>query len=90
MTKLELPRQGSLKPNRQQRVEVYLVANNRLILELSGMISTNQTSQFPIVSQKRNQYMMVLYNYDLNAILAKGCKTRTGTKLTAIYNILYT
>ena len=32
---------------------------------------------------------MVLYNYDSNAILAEGCKTRTATGLTATYNIFY-
>ena len=32
---------------------------------------------------------MVLYNCDSNAILAEGCKSRTGTDLTATYNKLY-
>ena len=32
---------------------------------------------------------MVLYNYDSNAILAEGCKSRTGTELTATNNKLY-
>ena len=85
----ELPGQGSLRPNRQQRVGVHLVAHNRVIIELNGMISTNQTGQFLIVSQKGNQYTMVLYNYDSNAILAEGCKTRTATELTETYDILY-
>ena len=33
--------------------------------------------------------MMVLYNYDSNAILAEGCKSRTATDLTAAYDKLY-
>ena len=33
---------------------------------------------------------MILCNYDSNAILAEGCKSRTGTELTVIYDILYT
>ena len=32
---------------------------------------------------------MVLYNYDSDAILAEGCKYRTATELTAIYDELY-
>ena len=32
---------------------------------------------------------MVLYNYDSNAILAEGCKYRTATELTALYDKLY-
>ena len=89
MMKPELPGQGKLQHNRQQQVGVYLVANDELIIELNGTISTNQTGQFPIVSQKENQYTMVLYNYDSNIILAEGCKERTGTELTATYDKLY-
>ena len=33
--------------------------------------------------------MMVLYNYDSNAILVEGCKSRTVTNLTTFYNKLY-
>ena len=53
------------------------------------MISTDQTGRSPIVSQHGNQYTMVLYNYDSNAILAEGCKTRTATELTETYDKLY-
>ena len=45
--------------------------------------------QFPIVSQKGNQYTMELYNYDSNVILAEGCKERIATELTATYDKLY-
>ena len=48
------PAQNKLHLNRQQQVGVHLVANNELIIELNGTISTNQTGQFPIVSQKGN------------------------------------
>ena len=78
-----------MRHNCQQRVGVHLIANNELIIKLNGTISTNQTGRFPIVSQKRNQYTMVLYNYDSNAILAEGCKERTATELIATYDKLY-
>ena len=78
----ELPGLGTLNPNCEERIGVHLVSRDELIIDLKGMISTDQTGRFPIVSQKRNQYTMVLYNYDSNAILAEGCKSRTGTELT--------
>ena len=68
---------------------VHLVAHNEVIIQLNCMISTDQTGRFPIVSQKGNQYTMILYNYDSNAILAEGCKSRTGTELTATCDKLY-
>ena len=89
MMEPELPGQGTLKQNREQRVGVHLVAHDELIIELNGTISTDQTGRFPIMSQKGNQYMMVLYNYDSNAILAEGCKSRTATDLETAYDKLY-
>ena len=68
----ELLGQRTLHHNSQQRVGVHLVANDELIIELNGTISTDQTGRFPIVSPKGIQYTMVLYNYDSNAILAEG------------------
>lgn len=53
------------------------------------MIATDQTGIFLIVSQQGNQYIMVLYNYDSNAILATGVKGRTEQELVDRYNILY-
>ena len=53
------------------------------------MIATDQTGRFPIMSNKGNQYIMVLYNYDSNAILATGCKSRTGSDLVDTYDELY-
>ena len=50
MMKLELLGQGSLQPNRQQQVGMHLVVHNELIIQLNGMISSNQTGRFPIVS----------------------------------------
>ena len=52
MMEPELPGQGQLHHNRQQRVGVHLVANDELIIKLNGTISTDQTGRFPIVSQK--------------------------------------
>ena len=89
MIEPEFPRQGALTPNREERIGVHLVAHDELVIELNGMISTDQTGQFPIVSQKGNQYTMVLYNYDSNAILAEACKSQTETELEATYDKLY-
>ena len=43
----------------------------------AGKIYTDQTGRFPVVSSKGNKYIMVLYDYDSNAILAKPIKDRT-------------
>ena len=85
----KLPGLGTLNPNREERIGVHLVSRDELIIDLKGMISTDQTGRFPIVSQQGNQYTMVLYKYDSNAILEKACQSRTATELEKTYNKLY-
>jgi hypothetical protein len=68
----ELQGQFFLNKGRAQRVAVHLVGME----ELNGMISTNQTGRFPVKSSKGKSYIMVLYNYDSNGILATTMKSR--------------
>jgi hypothetical protein len=44
----------------------------------TGKICTNQTGQFPVTSSRGNQYILVLYDYDTNAILMEPLKNCTG------------
>ena len=85
----ELEGQGAINKDRTERVGVHLVKSEQVIEELNGMISTDQTGRFPTISQRGNKYIMVLYNYDSNAILATGTKGRKGTELIESYEILY-
>jgi hypothetical protein len=57
--------------------------------DLNGMISTDQTGRFPVKSLKGKLYIMVLYNYDSNAILATTMKSRKAPDLVAAYNELH-
>ena len=83
-----LPGQGKITPDRDKRVGIHLVSNEDVIIKLNGMISTDQTGRFPVVSQQGNQYQMILYNYDSNVILAEPCnKQRTGEALAETYKI---
>jgi hypothetical protein len=47
----------------------------------AGKIYTDETGIFPVVSSKGNKYIMILYDYDINAILAKPIKDRTAPEL---------
>jgi hypothetical protein len=47
----------------------------------AGQIYMDQTGRFPVVSSKGNKYIMILYDYDSNAILAKPIKDRTAPEL---------
>ena len=43
--------------------------------ELKGAIATYQTGRFLITSRLGNAYIMVLYDFDYNAILETGIKS---------------
>jgi hypothetical protein len=47
----------------------------------AGQIYTDQTGRFPVVASKGNKYIMILYDYDRNAILAQPIKDRTSPEL---------
>jgi hypothetical protein len=81
----ELQGQFFLKKDRTQRVGVHLIG----MKELNGLISTNQTGRFPVKSSKGKSYIIALYNYDSNGILATTMKSRKALDLVAVYNELH-
>jgi hypothetical protein len=54
----------------------------------AGQIYTNQTGRFPVVSSKGNKYIMILYDYDSNAILAQPIKYRTAPELSRAFQVM--
>jgi hypothetical protein len=54
----------------------------------AGQIYTDQTGRFPVVSSKGNKYIMILYDYDRNAIMAQPIKDRTAPELLRAFQIM--
>jgi hypothetical protein len=54
----------------------------------AGQIYTDQTGIFPIVSSKGNKYIMILYDYDSNALLAKLIKDCTAPELLKAFQFM--
>jgi hypothetical protein len=54
----------------------------------AGQIYTDQTGLFPVVSSKGNKYIMILYDYKSNAILAKPIKDRTDPELLKAFQVM--
>ena len=57
--------------------------------EPSGTVATDQTGRFPVRSSRGNQYLMVAYVRDANAILAVPIKNRNESSLVEAYNQIY-
>jgi hypothetical protein len=54
----------------------------------SGQIYTDQTGRFPVVSSRGNKYIMILYDYDRNSILAQPIKYRTAPELLKAFQVM--
>jgi hypothetical protein len=54
----------------------------------AGQIYTDQTGRFPVVSSKGNKYIMILYDYDSNAIMAQPIKDRTAPELLRAFQVM--
>jgi hypothetical protein len=54
----------------------------------AGQIYTDQTCIFTVVSSKGNKYIMILYDYDSNAILAQPIKDRTAPELLRAFQVM--
>jgi hypothetical protein len=54
----------------------------------AGQIYTDQTGIFPVVSSKGSKYIMILYDYDSNAILAQPIKDRTAPELLRAFKVM--
>jgi hypothetical protein len=54
----------------------------------SEQIYTDQTGIFPVVSSEGNKYIMILYDYDSNTILAQPIKDRTAPELLKAFQFM--
>ena len=63
---------GKQPLNREHQVGILVIDFE----ELKGVIATDQTGRFPITPQLGNAYIMELYDFNSNAILATGIKSR--------------
>jgi hypothetical protein len=57
--------------------------------ERSGQIYSDLTGWLPIASSKGNNYLLIIYDYDSNGILAQPMQTCTGPCILAAYQVLH-
>jgi len=60
------------------------------IVKPLGQIYTDQTSRFPTVSTNGNNYIMVLYDHNSNAILVMPFKDHTAENICNAFKLLHT
>ena len=58
--------------------------------EMSKLICSDQTGRFPITSSKGNKYVMIVLDYDSNAILAQPLPSRSQQHLLQAFTAIHT
>jgi hypothetical protein len=54
----------------------------------AGQIYTYQTGRFPVISSTLNVCIMLLYEYDRNAIMAEPIKNSKSAKLLRLFQVM--
>ena len=67
---------------------------HEIFVKITPFQSTNKaygdvTGKFPYMSSRGNQYFLVIYDYDSNAILVEVLKSRSGTDIKNAYMSIY-
>ena len=57
--------------------------------EVSGQIHSDQTGKFVVASSSGNNYVLVVYDYDSNAILVEPMRSRTGPCILAAFKVIH-
>ena len=82
---LKKPVPGILQ-SRKRQVGIHLVSFD----DLKGYIATDLCGMYPTMSNRGMKYILVLYDYDSNANLAKAMKINKGEAITTAYDALHT
>ena len=62
-----------------------------LVVDLkdTGQTYSDLTGQYPVLSSSGNRYLLILYDYDSNAILVEPLKNRTGPEILRGHQALF-
>jgi hypothetical protein len=84
-TKVKDPKEIMTEPDLDQGIKTQYVYAATID---AGQIYTDKTGRFPVVSSKGSKFIMILYDYDRNAILAQPIKDRTDPELLRAFQVM--
>ena len=60
------------------------------VVNATDKIYSDLTSKLPVQSTLGNKYILVVYNYDANAILAEPLRDRSAAEISRAHQVIYT
>ena len=79
-----------MEPGENKNAECELFCFAALADELNSTIYSNATGNFPVPLYHGNQYVMIVYVYDANAILVRPMKNREKETMVETFKEVYT
>ena len=58
-------------------------------VEFTEKVNTDQTGRFPVTSSRGSKYLIILYDHDINAILAQALTSRKERELIRDTRVLH-
>ena len=83
------PKDPTLLPDNPEKTDVIMAAVHD-ITHREGAAFGDLAGRYPIPSNKGNNYILVIYHYDSNAILAEPMKTRSKGDILQAYRKIHT
>jgi hypothetical protein len=74
------------EPNNQTTHHIYAATGE--FSEVTNMIHSDLTGRFPQTSTQGNKYILIVYSYDGNAILAEPMNSRTDNAAIEAYSTI--
>ena len=78
-----------LSPSERTHLVFVAIWDSKSISPIKSTIATDQTGRLPIKSNRGNEYIMILYDFDSNFILAEDTKNRSSIELARAYKKLH-
>ena len=64
-------------------LQCFKMQESELCIPTQRKLYSDQTGKFPYQSTRENNYIMVMYDYDLNGIMVEPYKTKKGNELAS-------
>ena len=72
-------------PDPHKRTDIFISA----VTPATDKIYTDLTGKFPVQSSLGNKYILIVYHYDANAIIAEPLKDRTAGEIAKAHERVY-
>jgi hypothetical protein len=79
----------TMAPLLQEHFDAHMHFVFMTIIEISGMLFSNQLGWFPITSNRGHKYVIIFYIYDADFVKSVPIKSRSKEELLRVYRLVY-